>query len=180
MRSNLLTAPGLTVVEVNDWKSTSSPQYAKTGPELRKTIQMMSYGKWATHVFPTATHVRLTHTYFLTVKPKNEDQPLSWRASVLVPRATYTGWNPRAAGFGPTAFYPLQGAVLPFAPTEAARKDANDPRPSIEARYGDDAAYVAAVKREAAHAVAERLLLEEDAVRSIEAAKQGTLAKLGQ
>ncbi|WP_349517096.1 alpha/beta hydrolase domain-containing protein [Bradyrhizobium lablabi] len=73
-----------------------------------------------------------------------------------------------------------QGVVLPFAPTEAARKDANEPRPSIEARYADDAVYVAAVKREAARAVAERLLLEEDAVRSVEAVKQGTLAKLGQ
>lgn len=100
--------------------------------------------------------------------------------ALAVPRATYTGWNPRAQGFGPTAFYPLQGAVLPFAPTEAARKDANDPRPSIEARYANDEAYVAAVKREAARAVAERLLLEEDAVRSIEAAQKGTLAKLGQ
>jgi hypothetical protein len=101
--------------------------------------------------------------------------------ALAVPRATYTGWNPRAQGFGgPTAFYPLQGAVLPFAPTEAARKDANDPRPSIEARYADDAAYVAAVEREAARAVAERLLLKEDAVRSVEAAKLGTLAKLGQ
>ena len=100
--------------------------------------------------------------------------------ALSVPRATYTGWNPRAQGYGPTAFYPLQGAVLPFAPTEAARKDANDPRPSIVARYADDEAYVAAVKREAARAVAERLLLEEDAIRSIEAAKQGTLAKLGQ
>jgi hypothetical protein len=35
------------------------------------------------------------------------------------------------------------------------------------------------VKREAARAVVERLLLEEDAVRSVEAAKLGTLAKLG-
>lgn len=100
--------------------------------------------------------------------------------ALAAPRATYTGWNPRAPGFGPTAFYPLQGAVIPFAPDEAARKDANDPRPSISARYADDAAYVAAVEREAARAVAERLLLEEDAVRSIKAARQGTLAKLGQ
>jgi hypothetical protein len=100
--------------------------------------------------------------------------------ALAVPRAAYTGWNPRAQGFGPTAFYPLQGAVIPFAPTEAARKDANDPRPSISARYADDAAYVAAVEREAARAMAERLLLEEDAVRAVKAAKEGTLAKLGQ
>jgi len=35
----------------------------------------------------------------------------------------YSNWNPSAQGFGPTTFYPLQGAVVPFAPTEAARKD---------------------------------------------------------
>jgi Alpha/beta hydrolase domain len=99
--------------------------------------------------------------------------------AVAVPRATYTGWNPRAAGFGPTALYPLQGAVVPFAPTEAARKEANDPRPSIEARYVNDEAYVDAVKKETARDVAERLLLPEDAERAIEAAKQGKLAKLG-
>jgi Alpha/beta hydrolase domain len=100
--------------------------------------------------------------------------------ALAVPRATYTAWNPRAQGFGPTALYPLQGAVVPFAPTEAARKDANDPRPSIEARYANDEAYVAAVAREAAREVAERLLLQEDAERSVAAAKQGMLAKLGQ
>jgi hypothetical protein len=99
---------------------------------------------------------------------------------LAVPRATYTGWNPRAVGYGPTALYPLQGAVVPFAPTEAARQEANDPRPSIEARYRDDDAYVAAVREEAARAVAERLLLPEDAERAIEAARKGTLARLGQ
>jgi hypothetical protein len=99
--------------------------------------------------------------------------------AIAVPRATYTGWNPRATGFGPTALYPLQGAVVPFAPTEAARKEANDPRPSIEARYANDEAYVDAVKKETARAVAERLLLPEDAERAVEAAKQRKLAKLG-
>jgi hypothetical protein len=69
--------------------------------------------------------------------------------------------------------------VVPFAPTEAARKESNDPRPSLAARYADDEAYVAAVRREAARQVAERLLLPEDAERAIAAARQGTLAKLG-
>lgn len=100
--------------------------------------------------------------------------------ALAVPRATYTAWNPRAQGFGPTALYPLQGAVVPFAPTEAARKEVHDPRPSIAERYADDDAYVAAVRREAARQVAERLLLSEDAERVVEAAKQGKLAKLGQ
>ena len=100
--------------------------------------------------------------------------------ALAVPRATYTAWNPRAQGFGPTALYPLQGAVVPFAPTEAARKEVHDPRPSIAERYADNDVYVAAVRREAARQVAERLLLPEDAERAVEAAKQGKLAKLGQ
>ncbi len=100
--------------------------------------------------------------------------------ALAVPRATYTGWNPRAQGFGPTAFYPLQGAVIPFAPTEAARKEVQDPRLSIAERYASDDAYVDAVRKEAARAVAERLLLPEDADRAIEAAKEGKLAKLGE
>jgi Alpha/beta hydrolase domain len=115
--------------------------------------------------------------------PKADDDGMAiaglHQLALAVPRATYTGWNPRAQGFGPSALYPLQGAVVPFAPTEAARKEANDPRPSIAARYADDDAYVAAVRREAARQVAERLLLPEDADRAIEAAKQGKLAKLG-
>jgi hypothetical protein len=100
--------------------------------------------------------------------------------AIAVPRATYTGWNPRATGYGPRALYPLQGAVVPFAPTEAARKEVHDPRPSIAERYANDDAYVEAVRKEAARAVTERLLLPEDAERSIEAARKGTLAKLGE
>ena len=116
--------------------------------------------------------------------PKADDDGMAIsgirQLALAVPRATYTAWNPRAQGFGPTALYPLQGAVVPFAPTEAARKEIHDPRPSIAERYADNDAYVAAVRREAARQVAERLLLPEDAERAVEAAKQGKLAKLGQ
>ncbi|MEH2486156.1 alpha/beta hydrolase domain-containing protein [Bradyrhizobium sp. AZCC 2230] len=115
--------------------------------------------------------------------PKADDDGMAIagirQLALAVPRATYTAWNPRATGFGPTALYPLQGAVVPFAPTEAARKEVHDPRLSIAERYADDGAYVAAVKREAARQVAERILLPEDAERAVEAAKQGKLAKLG-
>ena len=97
---------------------------------------------------------------------------------VAVPRATYTGWNPRAEGFGPAVLYPLQGVMLPFAPTREARLAAGDPRPSLAERYPDDAAYVAAVRDAAAELVAARLLLPEDAARAIAQAQAGTLAML--
>ncbi|OYW10239.1 MAG: hypothetical protein B7Z53_01395 [Rhodospirillales bacterium 12-71-4] len=97
---------------------------------------------------------------------------------LAVPRASYTGWNPRAEGFGAGTLFPLQGAVSPFAATRAARQAAGDPRPSIEERYADQAAYVAAVRQAAARMVAERLLLAEDAARAVAAAEAGRLAQL--
>jgi hypothetical protein len=97
---------------------------------------------------------------------------------LAVPRASYTGWNPRAEGYGPTALYPLQGAVVPFAATRAERQAAGDPRLSIEERYASDAAYVEAVRVAAAHMVAERLLLPEDAQRAVDLATQGKLDQL--
>ena len=98
--------------------------------------------------------------------------------ALAVPRATYTGWNPRAMGFAPSNLYPLQGAAVPFAKTKAERISKNDPRLSIEERYASDAAYVDAVKAMTARYVQERILLQEDADRAVERAAQGKLAQL--
>ena len=98
--------------------------------------------------------------------------------ALAVPRASYTGWNPRAEGYGKGTLFPLQGAVVPFAATKLEREQARDPRFSVAERYADDAAYVDAVRAAAAGMVAERLLLKEDAERAVAAATNGTLAKL--
>lgn len=97
---------------------------------------------------------------------------------LAVPLASYTGWNPRAAGFGTSSLFPLQGAVLPFATTRAERTAAQDPRLSLEERYPDPASYVAAVRAAAAQMVSERMLLPEDAQRAIEQASTGQLGQL--
>jgi hypothetical protein len=97
---------------------------------------------------------------------------------LAVPRATYTGWNPRAAGFGAGTLFPLQGAVVPFAATRAEREASSDPRLSVAERYADNAAYVAAVRAAAARMVAERLLLPQDAERAVELATQDRLSQL--
>ncbi|MBC7709887.1 MAG: hypothetical protein H7203_07490 [Rhizobacter sp.] len=97
---------------------------------------------------------------------------------LMVPRATYTGWNPRAPGYGAGALFPLQGATVPFASTLAERDASGDPRPSLAERYADNAAYVAAVEKAALQMVAERLLLPQDAERAIELAKQDKLSRL--
>lgn len=98
--------------------------------------------------------------------------------ALAVPRASYTGWNPRAAGFGPETLFPLQGAAVPFAETRAQRQAAGDPRLSLEERYASPAAYVAAVRAAADAMVAERLLLPEDAQRAVDLASQDKLGQL--
>ena len=97
---------------------------------------------------------------------------------LAVPRATYTGWNPRSKGYGPGNLYPLQGAVIPFASTIAERLNSKDPRLSLEERYVNEAAYIDAVKNAADRSVTERLLLQEDADRAIERAKSNQLSQI--
>lgn len=97
---------------------------------------------------------------------------------LAVPKATYTGWNPRSQGYGAGTLFPLQGAVVPFAMTKAEREAAKDPRLSVGERYVDGAAYVEAVRKEAARMVAERVLLQGDAERAVEAAMGDRLGQL--
>ena len=58
--------------------------------------------------------------------------------------------------------------------TEAERIAKGDPRPSIEERYPDANAYVAAVTKSVDALVADRLLLREDGDHMIEAARPRT------
>ena len=67
------------------------------------------------------------------------------------------------------------GGVLPL----AAHANASDPRPPLDRLYPTPDAYVAAVHAAADELVAGRLLLPRDAAAMVEAAQEGTLAKLG-
>lgn len=94
--------------------------------------------------------------------------------AVAAPRATYTGWNLYADPFPADALCDREGSQIPFSPTQAERIAKGDPRPSIEERYPDAAAYVGAVTKSVDALVSDRLLLREDGDRMIEAARQGT------
>ncbi len=82
------------------------------------------------------------------------------------PLGTYLGWNITAGGARP--FHQGQicnytGGMLPFAKTRAEREANQDPRASLQERYGSHDGYVAAVRKAAAHAVALGFLLPNDA-----------------
>jgi len=90
------------------------------------------------------------------------------------PLGTYLGWNVTAGGERP--FHQGQicnyvGGMIPFARTATERKERNDPRRSLEERYGTHEGYVAAVGKAAVRAVADGFLLPEDAYALIDAAQ---------
>ncbi len=52
------------------------------------------------------------------------------------PLGTYLGWNVTAEGFHAGKICNYAGGMIPFAKTKAERMAKNDPRPSLEERYG--------------------------------------------
>ena len=96
---------------------------------------------------------------------------------VAAPLGTYTGWNPRARGFGHGVQWRFEGSYIPFADTPAERAATGDPRVSVLERYRDWEAYVAAIRRAAEALVAQGLMLEEDVERCAEAARHWNPAR---
>ncbi len=84
---------------------------------------------------------------------------------IVVPLGTYTGWNLYKAPYVEGELGDRDGSYMPFAATRAEREARNDPRPSLEERYGTHAAYVQRLIEAARQAVAARLLLSEDVER---------------
>ena len=82
---------------------------------------------------------------------------------VQVPLGTRMGFNLRNATAGfPWATGRWDGSFIPFARSEAERRAAGDPRPSLEARYQDRADYEAKVRASAATVVAQGFLRAEE------------------
>jgi hypothetical protein len=82
---------------------------------------------------------------------------------LAVPLATYTGWNLFNERSGPTnVLSSMQGSYIQLPRTNADRKRANDPRPSIEERYHDKDQYVGLVTKASLDLIDQGYLLAED------------------
>lgn len=89
-----------------------------------------------------------------------------------VPLATYTGWNLFNAKSGPThVLASFQGSFIPFPRTASERKETNDPRPSIEERYGNRERYLGLVAEAALASIEDGYLLGEDLPTILEQAR---------
>ncbi|MBV8888045.1 MAG: hypothetical protein JO267_15040 [Alphaproteobacteria bacterium] len=93
--------------------------------------------------------------------------------SIAVPIGTYTGWNLYRAQ--PDALADRDGSFIAFARTRAEREAADDPRPSLEERYGTQQHYVEQVMAAAQALVEARMLLPLDAAAFVAAAEAGDL-----
>ena len=91
---------------------------------------------------------------------------------IAVPLSTYTGWNFRKPEFGaPNELVSLAGALIPFAPTRAAREATHDPRRSIEERYPSKEAYLKQVEQAADALVKAGFLVVDDEPRILQRAE---------
>jgi hypothetical protein len=79
-----------------------------------------------------------------------------------VPVATYTGWNFRSPSTGaPMQFVSLAGSSIPFA-AKAAERRPNDPRISVDERYGTKEQFLARARDQFTKLVNDRYLLAQD------------------
>ncbi|HBC79634.1 MAG TPA: hypothetical protein DEO60_03910 [Bacteroidales bacterium] len=97
--------------------------------------------------------------------------------NIRVPVGTYTGWALRRRGFGEGDLSSLNGMFISFKNTRKDRKAINDPRLSLEERYGSHEKYVEAVRRAAGELINEGFLLPEDAKAEIEKAEKSGILK---
>jgi hypothetical protein len=116
----------------------------------------------------------------LVPKPDKDGQDIAGirPLEIRVPLGTSTGWNIRAEGFRSPDLCGLSGSFIPFAITKAQRIAKNDPRLSLEERYGTHNGYVAAVRKAAKDLVRERFLLLEDAERMVARAEASDVLRL--
>jgi hypothetical protein len=129
---------------------------------------------------PTVVPPRIKHVIRLKVPRVDADGNEMGGVPVVLrdaPLGTYLGWNLTAGGFYKGKECNFAGGMIPFAKTKAERVAAEDPRPSLEERYGSHAGYVAAVQLAARKAVGEGFLLAADEKALVAAAEASDVLK---
>ena len=82
---------------------------------------------------------------------------------IVIPLGTYAGWNLRDPSIGaPEQRVSFEASYIPFARTKAERREAGDPRKSIEERYGSREDYLDRFSHALDDLVQQRWILPED------------------
>src|SRR3989441_445395 len=90
---------------------------------------------------------------------------------LVVPLATFTGWNLYNDRSGPTnVMSTTTGSFIPFARTRTDRERTGDPRPSIEERYKSREDYLDRLTKSANELASKGYLIKEDVQRIVQQA----------
>jgi hypothetical protein len=82
---------------------------------------------------------------------------------LIVPLATYTGWNLFDGKAGPAdEISSMAGSYIPFPKSKAEREQTGDPRLSIEERYRDREQYLGRISAAAVKMIEEGYLMDRD------------------
>lgn len=165
-----------------DWPQSSTRFPSIPGvhyPDVIRQPPLLDLGpEWESHRRITIQPPKILGRYRVLV-PKcgpdgNELDCLS-PPEVAVPVGTYTGWNPRRAEMGPEhQLISLAGSFIPFAATKAERMKTNDPRLSVQERYGTHTEYLRQLESECRRLEARGLLLAEDTDRIMQRQSERT------
>jgi hypothetical protein len=181
-KSNYPTLQDMTLVSIADAKAAFPAIPGVSFPTMINELSLPDFGREFRSTGGRLTQVPPTFggKYPLYVpKPDKDglDIPGIRPVEVAAPIATITGWNVRAAGRRSPELCSLSGSFIPFPKTKAERQTTGDPRLSLEERYGDAAGLVRAVQQATSKLVKDRFLLQEDADRYIQAARESDLMK---
>lgn len=169
-------------VESVGWPSIPGVQFNGRVNELPLMDYGQQYdGKNVTGVLTLEPPVPRSEEVYRTLVPKVDEDGNEIAGirgiNIRVPAGTYTGWALRKEGFGKGDLSGLNGMFIPFKKTRAERKEADDPRRSLQERYGTHEKYVATVRKAAEVLVAEGFLLPGDAQSEIEKAERSNILK---
>jgi Alpha/beta hydrolase domain len=162
------------------------PQLRPTVPEADFIMPVLDYD-WGAQFnmidgsgIPSITPPRIKQALtMLAPKVDADGNELGGVPVVLLdaPLGTYLGWNITASGFHKDQICNYVGGMIPFAKTKAERIASNDPRLSLEERYGSHDGYVKAVSTASERAMKEGFLLPVDAKALIEAASASAVLR---
>ena len=181
MREGQLVAPNKTAMGFP-----TIPGLRATAPEPDLINPLLDYD-WGPQFdpndasgIPTYAPPKIKQTLNMLVPKVNADgNEIGGIPVVLLeaPLGTYTGWNITASGFHAGQLCNYAGGMVPFARTKAEREAGNDPRLSLEERYGSHAGFVDAVRKAADKVKASGFLLDKDAAALIKAAEASNVLR---
>jgi hypothetical protein len=164
-----------TLVSIEEWRKKFPAIPGVMRPKGPSELRLLDFGpdfdKGIVNVPPRVMHNQTYAVMVPAVDADGNDLGGVRMPVVEAPLGTYTGWNLRARGGGHGSNHSFTGSYIPLPETDAEQALTGDPRKSILARYKDKAGYVRAIEAAAKKLVAERLMLEEDVPRVVEAAR---------